>query len=444
MKAVINHGRGGADAAPALREEVRLESRGSEHERGATSTGSLASGSASTTIRTDTPVVVASCQLGALAIMRTLGPLGVTLYGVDGDPGAPAMRSRYCHERVVLPFRENDTAPYLEGLLALGRRLARRAILIPTSDELTQFVADHRETLRQHFIFPDNAPELIRNLASKKEMFDLAVKHGVPTPKTIFPRSLADVRAYSATGPFPVMLKGIYGNRLAARTSSKMTIVHNASELEAAYLAMEDPDDPNLMLQEYIPGGDDQIFIFNGYFNADSDCLVGFTGYKVRQFPVHVGCASLGECRWNETVAQTTTSFMKAVGYQGILDIGYRFDARDGQYKVLDINPRVGQAFRLFVAENDHDVVRSLYLDLTGQSQPPVVRRDGRRWMIEDYDLISCFHYYKEGTLTFGEWIRSFSGVQEGAWFSWRDPAPLLLMTERLSSRAWNWLLKKF
>jgi D-aspartate ligase len=386
-----------------------------------------------------TPVVVVVGQLGGLAIMRSLGALGVPLYGVDGSADAPALRSRYCRERVILPFNESALKPYLEGLLALGRRIGRRAILIPTSDETTQFVADHADALRTHYVFQDNSPELIRSLASKREMFSLATQHGVPTPHTVFPKSVQDVERYASTGRFPVMLKGIYGNRLAARTRKKMVIVNSAAELLAEYREMEDPDDPNLMLQEYIPGGDDQVYIFNGYFNRESDCLVGFTGHKIRQFPIHVGCASLGECRWNETVASITTRFMKAVGYRGILDIGYRLDERDGQYKVLDINPRVGQAFRLFVAQNDHDVARALYLDFTGQPQPEVSRREGRRWMIEDFDLISSLHYFQEGSLKPLPWLRSFSGVEEGAWFSWKDPAPFLVMLRRFSGRLFKW-----
>jgi predicted ATP-grasp superfamily ATP-dependent carboligase len=135
---------------------------------------------------------------------------------------------------------------------------------------------------------------------------------------------------------------------------------------------------------------------------------------------------------------------MRSIGYQGILDIGYRHDPRDGRYKVLDINPRVGQAFRLFVAENDMDVVKALYLDLTGQEQiQPIISREGRRWVIEDFDIISSFHYYQEGTLRFGEWIKSFKGVEEGAWFSWKDPVPFLMMMLGMIKRSFVWLLKK-
>jgi predicted ATP-grasp superfamily ATP-dependent carboligase len=273
-------------------------------------------------------------------------------------------------------------------------------------------------------------------------MFDLATAHGVPTPRTIFPRSLEDVLEYATRGPFPVMLKGIYGNRLQMRTRKKMAIIQTREELIEAYKTMEDPESPNLMLQEYIPGNDDQVYIFNGYFNRESACLFGLTGHKIRQFPIHVGCASLGVCRWVEDVATTTTRFMKAVGYRGILDIGYRLDPRDGQYKVLDINPRVGQAFRLFAAANDHDVARALYLDFTGQPQPSAVGRDGRRWVIEDFDLISSLHYYQEGTLRPWQWLRSFKGVEERAWFSWKDPAPFLVMLRRLSKRFLDWVAK--
>jgi D-aspartate ligase len=391
-----------------------------------------------------TPVVVVNCKLGALAIMRSLGPLGVPLYGVDADPRSPAMLSRYCRESFLFGLDEKSgPMDFLDRLLEAGRRVGRPAILIPTSDETAQFVVDHAEPLAGQFIFPQNSPEMIARLVSKKGMYELALEIGVPTPITLFPRSLDDVMAFLTKITFPVMLKGIYGNRLQSRTQTKMVIVHSPEELIANYKVLEDPVMPNLMLQEYIPGGDDQIFIFNGYFDRHSRCLAGFTGHKIRQFPIHVGCASLGVCRSNEEVASTTVRFMQAIGYQGILDIGYRYDARDGRYKVLDANPRVGQAFRLFVAENDMDVVKSLYLDLTGQKQFAIVPREGRRWLIEDFDVISSFHYFREGSLNLRDWVRSFKDIEETAWFSWKDPRPFVKMMGQLLKRSVRWLIHR-
>jgi predicted ATP-grasp superfamily ATP-dependent carboligase len=393
---------------------------------------------------TSTPVLILNCKLGALAIMRSLGSLGVHLYGVDEDRSAPGLLSQYCRAKYIMKFDENRKQEYLDYIIGIQKRLGTRMILIPTSDELSLFVAKYSGFLSEHFLFPPNDESLVSGLMSKEGMYYLARKHSVPTPDTVFPKTLGDVLAYADTTRYPVMLKGIYGNRLQEWSGTKMTVVHTKNELIETYKVLDEPGFPNLMIQEYIPGGDDQIYIFNGYFNKKSCCLAAFTGHKIRQFPVHVGCASLGICTWNKTVADITTEFMQSIGYQGILDIGYRLDPRDGRYKVLDINPRVGQAFRLFVAENGMDVVRSLYLDLTAQEQiQPIIPREGRRWVIEDYDIISSFHYSQEGSLRFGEWIRSFKGVEEGAWFSWKDPMPFLSMLGTLTKRSFSYLMKR-
>ena len=161
---------------------------------------------------------------------------------------------------------------------------------------------------------------------------------------------------------------------------------------------------------------------------ANSQCLFGVTGKKIRRFPVNTGVTSLGVCLRNQTVEKTTTEFMKAIGYQGILDIGYRYDRRDGQYKVLDVNPRIGCTFRLFTATNGMDVARALYLDMTGQPVPPAQAADGRKWIVEDFDLFSAIRSWRDGTLKLNDWVSSFRGVEEAACFALDDPLPFLMM----------------
>ena len=392
---------------------------------------------------TSTPVVVLHCDLGALAIMRTLGYLGVRVYGVSEDPGAHALSSKFCRERFIVPPSKRGPA-LASYLVELRPKLgAKKPILIATSDETAITVAEHYAELTKEYLIAQNGGPIVAMLADKMTMFDLAKQHDLPTPDTILPRTLDEAKAYAETVAYPVMLKGAMGNRLYARTGKKMVFAHDANELLTQYELLQDPEQPNLMIQEIIPGGDDEVYIFNGYFDQSSDCLAGYTGRKIRQYPVHVGCASLGECCFIPEVAEVTTAFMKKVGYRGILDIGYRRDPRDGRYKVLDINPRVGQAFRLFVSENDLDVVRALYLHQTGQPIPSSPRREGRRWMIEDYDLVSSVDYFREGTLYVGEWLRSFRRLEEVAWFSRRDLVPFFAMVGRLTKQAFNSVLKR-
>ena len=391
----------------------------------------------------DTPVLILGCKLGGLAILRTLGPLAVKVYGVDDDENNPVIKSKFLEQHFIKAIDPDNTNEYLDFVIGLSKIIGGKAVLIPTSDDLSVFVAKNSASLKEYFLFPENSGDLLDRLANKKRMFQLALDNDIPTPHITCPRNLEDVKNTIAKLNFPIMLKGIDGNKLMERTGKKMVIVHSEQELIDAYNKLENPEDPNLMLQELIPGNDDQVYIFNGYFNCNSDCLAAFTGHKVRQYPVHVGCASLGECRWHERVANKTISLMKAVGYKGILDIGYRLDPRDGRYKVLDINPRVGQAFRIFVSKNNMDVIRCLYLDLTGQSQPDIEPIDGRRWVIEDYDIVSSFDYFNEGTLSFVNWFKSLKNIQEGAWFSLRDPMPFLVHFGRFTAHGIRWVIQK-
>ena len=378
---------------------------------------------------TSTPVVVLrSDSHGGLNIMRSLGRLGVPVYNVDPNAWAPANASRYCRGKFLWDIEYCPPQESVEYLLQVQRKIGRPCILIPTTDRTARLVATHAQALQEGFIFPKQSAELAEALSSKREMFHLARRHKIPTPDAVFPKSRQDVLNFLGRARFPIMVKGIDGQRLWDKTRKKMFIVRSEDELLARYEAAEDFANPNLMLQEYIPGGDDTVWMFNGYFNERSECLVGFTGKKLRQCPVYTGSTCLGVCLHNETVQKLTLEFMQAVGYRGILDIGYRYDARDGEYRVLDANPRIGATFRLFVGQNGMDVARALYLDLTGQAVVPAPARDGRKWVVEDHDLVSCYRYYRDGKLTFKHWVSSYRGVEEAAFLSKDDPLPVFLM----------------
>ncbi len=378
---------------------------------------------------TSTPVLVLrSDSHGGLNVMRSLGPLGVEVYSVDPHRFAPAHHSRYCRRKFLWDIEHASAVDSVAYLAAVAGKIGRKPILIPTTDVTTRFVDCWRLALHDFFIFPDQPLGLVDSLCSKKEMYRLAKQHGVPTPECVFPSSRAEVETFIENAMFPLLLKGIDGQRLWKRTGKKMFIVGNPDELIETYISAEDPERPNLMIQEYIPGGDDTIWMFNGYFDRQSESVVGFTGKKIRQCPIHTGSTSLGICLANEAVEQSTRRFMKALGYRGILDIGYRYDARDGLYKVLDVNPRIGATFRLFVGPEGMDVARALYLDLSGQPVPASSTVEGRKWIVEDLDLVSSYRYYREGGLTIWGWLKSLRGINEAAFFSKRDPLPVLFM----------------
>jgi D-aspartate ligase len=222
-----------------------------------------------------------------------------------------------------------------------------------------------------------------------------------------------------------------------------MFIARSPEDLIAQYDAMEDPSNPTLMLQEYIPGRDDSVWMFNGYFDERSDCLFGITGKKIHQTPVYTGMTALGVCLSNPTVGEQTIRLVKAIGYRGILDIGYRYDMRDRSYKLLDVNPRLGATFRLFVGTGGMDVVRAAYLHLTGQPVPSSGICEGRKWVVEDADLVSAVRYLRDGALTLREWVSGYEGVREGAWFARDDLRPFLRVCWRFCAKPFRRIVRR-
>jgi D-aspartate ligase len=385
--------------------------------------------------------------VGPLGVMRSLGRLGVRVYGLTHDRRSPPSSSRYCAGTLPVGFNGrpwDDQARTVAELIAAGRRLGEGTILIPGSDEWAVLVAAHSRELSTWFRFPEASLELIEELAAKDGLHRLAIAHGLPTPRIVFVESREQAFAEASQLQYPVMLKPVRSRPDVLEKA----VANTQQELVEAYRWMEEtPSAPNVMFQEYIPGADSDVWIFNGYFDANSACLAAFTGIKIRQHPAKMGIASLGELRQNRTVIDATCDFMRAVGYRGIVDIGYRFDRRDGQYKVLDINPRLGGAFRMFVDESGTDVARAMYLDLTGRRVRAIAPRDGRRWINETADLVASTHYHRLDGLTPAAWLRSLRTVREGATWGLDDPLPFFvamfaLAGETLGAKWWRFRLR--
>ncbi len=227
---------------------------------------------------------------------------------------------------------------------------------------------------------------------------------------------------------FPIVLKPIDVVQFKRRNDLAMYIAQDATDALAAYDRLEDPAAPNLMLQEYLPGPSSSVWVFTGYFDSRSDLLFGAGGTKLRQYPIHTGTTCFGDVRSNPEMEAATARFVKALGYSGVFDCGYRYDTSEGRYKLLDVNPRVGLNFRQCVGRNGLDVVRAMYLDLTGQAVPPDPPAEGRVWWVENYDIAAATDACLARELSPRRWAASLRRIDEPAWFARDDFAPFRAM----------------
>jgi D-aspartate ligase len=387
-----------------------------------------------------TPVLVVkvgryTIHHGSVGVVRSLGRLGVPVFGVVEDRFTPLARSRYLTGAFVWDTHRLGVGQLMDGMTAIAEHLGRPAVLVPTDDFAAIFISEQARALARWFLFPRPPETLPRIVADKKQLYFLCERLCVPAPRSVFPGSLSDVQEFIAQATFPVVVKIARSWQLPVQMAAT-SIVRTAEHLIALYQQVIDQPNSDLVFQEYIPPQHAEDWFFHGYFNAQSECLVSFTGRKLRSYPPFAGPTTLGQSEGNDALQRQAEALLRDISYSGIVDLDYRFDRRDNQYKLVDFNPRVGAQFRLFQEESGTDVVRALYFDLTLSRIPrsrPVARRT---FIAEPYDFVAAISYFWAGELTFREWWRSFRGEKEFAWFSRDDLVPLFIMVVRLLPRA--------
>ncbi|MGZ6563141.1 MAG: methyltransferase domain-containing protein [Solirubrobacteraceae bacterium] len=377
-----------------------------------------------------------------MSLARSAGRLGIPVYAVRSSTRELATQSRYLRGSLRAP-RRASAEQWVDALVEFG--LAHgRPFLLAIDDDSAAFADENHAALSAAFRMAKDPAGLHRRLASKQGLWQLCGQLELPTPSSSFPATEDEAAALADRYGYPVVLKRSEHWRAAADPEApSVLIARSPDELLGGYRRMQSRGHSNVIVQEYIPGGPDAVWMFNGYFDRSSECLCAFTGQKLRQRGPRTGPTTLGICIWNEAVAELATRLMRGLGYHGIVDMGVRYDERDGQYKVLDVNPRMGSSFRLFVGEGGLDVVRAAYFDLTGQPVPPTRTLRGRKWMVEPYDLVASAQEIGHGTLTAWEWIRSYRGVQEGAWWARDDPLPFFGMCASMGWQAGRYYARR-
>jgi D-aspartate ligase len=361
---------------------------------------------------------------GAVGIARSLGRRGVPVYAVVEDLYTPLVSSRYLTKAFVWKSWPDTNQAFLTAMATIRDVISRPTILIPIDDLAAVFVAENATALGQWFLFPKLRPSLPRQLANKARLYSICTKIGVPCARTIVPHSSDDVSEFIAQTSFPIVVKAIEQWRLL-KGRHNVKIVQNREALGKICDHIDSKENPEMLLQEYIPGED---WIYHGYCDYKANLYVSFTGKKLLDYPLGAGSTAIGFSCGNEALCAQSEEFLRAISYSGISDMDWRRDVRDGQYKLMDCNPRIGMNFRMFENAAGIDVVRAEHLNLTGRSIDCAKMIEGRSFIVESFYILSSI---RGGLVVVARKRPIHKGV-ELAWWSGDDTLPFWMMGVRL------------
>jgi predicted ATP-grasp superfamily ATP-dependent carboligase len=333
---------------------------------------------------------------GSLGVVRTLGRLGVPVHAVVEDRFTPVALSRHLARRIVWPTTGTEDPERLaDGLLSIGRAIGGRCVAVPTDDEAAILLAEYADRLKECFLLPPVPAHLPRLLAGKASLHRICAEAGVPSPRSRAPESRDELVDAGRELGYPLVLKNLeaFSRLRTPAVKGGTTTVSDERELLDRFPQAAPPP---VLMQEYIPRQQAEDWITHMYCGPGGVPRVLFTGLKLRSWPPYAGVTARAAALRNPELARLAERLCRRIGYSGLADLDWRYDRRDGQYKLVDFNPRAGAQFRLF--ENVHavDVVRAMYLDLTGRDVPDGPQVEGRIFVAGQLDFPSVAVWLRE------------------------------------------------
>lgn len=365
--------------------------------------------------------VVVGGDYQGLGIIRSLGRRGIPTCVID-DERSIARFSRYATHSVACPDLRDEQRT-VDTLLDVGARLGLDGwVLYPTRDETAAAFSRHRSKLAERFRVPTPGWDVVRRAWDKRATYELAGELGIPVPRTWYPTDVAGLAAIDAEPPFAI--KPAIKEHFIYATRSKAWKAETPEQLRTMFeKAAAIVEHGEVMIQELVPGDGRQQFAYCAFFK-DQQPVAKMVVQRRRQHPLEFGRASTFvqtvEVPCLETLAER---FLRSIDYYGLIELEFKLDPRDGQFKLLDVNARTW-GYHTIGARAGVDFPYLLYADQIGEPLEACSAEPGVRWIRLATDLPTAFLECRRGRLGWRAYGRSVAGAHVEAVFSRHDPLP--------------------
>src|SRR5207244_1879888 len=135
-----------------------------------------------------------------------------------------------------------------------------------------------------------------------------------------------------------------------------------------------------ILVQQIIPGDGHHQVSYCAFFR-NGQTHSSLVARRSRQHPREFGrAATYVESIDLPVVEELAERFLKAIGYYGLVEVEFKQDPRDGQYKLLDVNARAW-GFHSLGAAAGVDFSYLLYADQVGNPVPSCRGAAGIGWL---------------------------------------------------------------
>lgn len=273
-----------------------------------------------TTARPD-PVRVAvtgALSRPGLAVIRDLGRAGMAPLGLDRERPLLGLHSRWSepYRRIPVPFA-------LDAWLALLAE-ARADVLLPMASWLVAHLVLVQEAIAARTALNLPSADAFDAAYNKARTVAVCEALGIPAPRTVDP----------ADPVFPLVVKP----SVDVGAALGVAVCRDPGELARALARCARYAPP--LVQDYIPGGPETMRTVVLLLDRDGHKVAHFTTRKLWTRPLDGGVTTLSVSTDDTALVEQMLPWLAHVGWRGPAEVELKLDPRDGQAKVIEINPR--------------------------------------------------------------------------------------------------------
>ena len=268
---------------------------------------------------------------------------------------SPTKFSRIVDVHIVPDF--NNFVTFRDTMLAEGKRLKqedpdRALLLIPCGDVYANLLSQCGDDLKRYYVYNTLDIQLSRKLAYKSTFYRMCEQYGLPHPKTktVTAEQVKAGEYRDLPFDYPVAMKpanSVEWLNIDFEGRKKAYILDTPEQLETIIRRAYDAGyTSEMVIQDFIPGDDSHMRVLNAYVDKHHRVRMMFLGHPLLEdpSPVAVGNYAAIIPDYNEDVFRRIKAFLEAIEYEGVANFDMKYDERDGEYKLFEINLRQGRS----------------------------------------------------------------------------------------------------
>ena len=280
-------------------------------------------------------------EMKSYACMRSLHRRGIDTVVASEFEHIPHFASRYCSEQVRLPSPWLDALDYRDALLDIARRPEIETI-VPVRECDTYLLARYDDLFEPYVAIQTPDIETLENGHDRLQLAESAQEAGVPVAET---RRLSAVSSWDRN----VVIKSRYNILTDAyldaqpadslREIKDIWYVQPGDKPDVASIQRQVGHDP--IVQAYVPQSKKHLYCA---LWDQGEPLVTYQHEQIRQNSWVGGGGIYRVSAYSTRVDTLAEKLLRQLDWSGLACIEYLKDDRTGEWKFLEINPRVWQS----------------------------------------------------------------------------------------------------